>query len=137
MRDNVVTFIGRSTEPELAYGGSGVAYCRFALGLYEGKNQDGTYKDSSWVDVTVFGEQAEQVANSIEKGDRVGVIGRITQDRWENTEGQKRTKLKVLADEVLISLRWAEAKITRLGTPSVAATTEAPQANLRPSDDPF
>lgn len=133
--DNTVMFIGRATEPDLGYGGSGLAYCRFALGLYEGKNDDGSYKDSSWVDVTVFGDQAENVANSVKKGDRVGVVGRITQDRWENDAGDKRTKLKVIADEVMTSLRWAQVQVTRV------EVTEGGQGEVKVtaghSEDPF
>jgi single-strand DNA-binding protein len=136
VRDNSVTFIGRSSDAELNYGSSGTAYTRFSLGLYEGKNDDGSYKDSSWVDVVVFGEQAEQVANSIEKGDRVGVIGRITQDRWKNEEGENRTKLKVIADEVLVSLRWNEARVIR--TDATGATrADPPRVRPGPTADPF
>ncbi len=138
MRDNSVTFIGISTEPELAYGGSGTAYTRFAIGLYEGKNDDGTYKDSSWVDVVVFGEQAEQVANSIKKGDRVGVIGRLTQDRWKNEAGENRSKLKVIADEVMASMRWAEVIVSRVdATGATRSNTQTMAQANAPSDEPF
>jgi len=135
MRENTTIFIGNATEPELRFTPSGVALCKFALSLYEGKNEDGTYKDSSWVDIIVWQEMAERVAESVKKGDRIGVLGRIKQNRWENENGEKRSKLECVADEVMISLKWDNAT-SQKAPRSDGGTRPAPKA-ATPSADPF
>lgn len=138
MRDNVVTIVGRATEPELRFTPSGLAVCKFALGLYEGKNEDGTYKDNSFVDITVWREQAEQVAESVKKGDRVVVIGRMKQDKWENEDGGKRSKVHVIADEVALSLRWATGTQHNIEQSSGRSSSNAyGSGSPAPDDDPF
>lgn len=139
MRDNTTIFVGTATEPELRFTATGTAFAKFAISLYEGKNDDGTYRDSTWVDIIVWGEQAEQVAESVQKGTRVGVLGRIKQNRWETDDGQKRSKLECVADEVMVSLRWANVTVVKISQSSSGAgygggkSTPAPA----PSEDPF
>lgn len=140
MRDNSVHITGRVTEPELRYSASGKAFASFAVGLYEGKNDDGTYKDSSWVDVIAFGDMAEHVAEAFEKGDRVMVSGRLSQDRWEDKNtGAARTKLKVIADEVGVGLRFDGASPIRIDRQEDGGrrnTAPAPQA-VQSDEVPF
>lgn len=132
MRDNSVHITGRATEPELRYSGSGTPFVVFAVGLYEGKNDDGTYKDSSWVDVVAFGDMAELVAESVRKGDRVMVSGRLTQDRWEDkTDGSARTKLKVVADEVGLGVRFDAAHSEKIEVSGATRTNRAPAPKVQ------
>jgi single-strand DNA-binding protein len=63
--------------------------------------------------VNVWRGQAEHLADSLAKGDRVMVTGRLRQRSWETPEGEKRSVTEVEADEVGASLKWATAKVER------------------------
>lgn len=107
--DNTVTVTGNAgAEPELRFTQSGLAVASFSIAVYEGKD-----KDSSWYDVTCWDQLAENATESIQKGTRVTVVGRLTQDKWETDDGQKRSKVKIIADDVSISLKWATAQPQR------------------------
>jgi single-strand DNA-binding protein len=67
----------------------------------------------SFFDITCWRSLAENVAESITKGQRVIVYGRLDQRSWENQEGERRSKVEIVADEVAPSLVWATAEITR------------------------
>ena len=60
-----------------------------------------------------FGQLAEHVSESLEKGTAVIVMGRAAQRTWETKEGEKRRTVEVTADEVAPSLRWATCKVSR------------------------
>jgi single-strand DNA-binding protein len=107
--------------------------------------QDGQWRDgeTSFLKVNVWRSQAEHLADSLGKGDRVMVTGRLRQRSWETPEGGKRSVTELEADEVGASLKWATAKVERSsqrgngertqggsGRPSGAATS----TSLRPSD---
>ena len=66
----------------------------------------------SFFDVVCWREMAENAAESLSKGSRVIVTGRLEQRSWEQ-EGQKRSKVEVVADEIGPSLRWANAVVTK------------------------
>ena len=99
---NRVILMGRLTrDPELKHTGSGMAICK--LGLAVGrkyKNKDDEWiEETTFVDIDVFGRQAETSAEYLAKGREVLVEGRLRLDTWE-TDGQKRSKLVVVADRV-------------------------------------
>ena len=77
--------------------------------------QDGTWRDgeTSFFKVDVWRGQAEHLADSLSKGDRVMVTGRLRQRSWETPEGEKRSVTELEADEVGASLKWATAKVER------------------------
>ena len=77
--------------------------------------QDGQWRDgdTSFLRVNVWRGQAENLAESLGKGDRVMVTGRLRQRSWETPEGVKRSVTELEADEVGASLRWAMAKVER------------------------
>jgi single-strand DNA-binding protein len=77
--------------------------------------QDGEWRDgdTSILRVNVWRGQAEHLADSLAKGDRVMVTGRLRQRSWETPEGEKRSVTELEADEVGASLRWATAKVER------------------------
>jgi single-strand DNA-binding protein len=82
------------------------------------KQSDGSYEDvPQFFDVQIFGSLAENVAGSLDKGNRVIVSGKLTYRTWENN-GEKRTKVEVTADAVGPDLRWATASVTRTERPS-------------------
>ena len=77
MQSNTLTVVGNvGDDPELRFTNSGTALAKFSLAVYAGKD-----KDSAWFDVTVWGQLAENVAESVTKGQRVMVLGRLEQQR--------------------------------------------------------
>ena len=117
MAENHVTIVGNTTrEPELTFANSGTAITSFGLAINtRKKDAGGTWVDGDpqFYDVKAFGELAENVAESIAKGTRVMVTGRLNFSQWENQDGDKRSKVEVIADEVGPALRWATATVTR------------------------
>ena len=77
--------------------------------------QDGEWRDgdTSFLKVNVWRSQAEHLADSLAKGDRVMVTGRLRQRSWQTPEGDKRSVTEIEADEVGASLKWATAKVER------------------------
>jgi single-strand DNA-binding protein len=77
--------------------------------------QDGEWRDgdTSFLRVNVWRGQAEHLADSLGKGDRVMVTGRLRQRSWETPEGDKRSVTEIEADEVGASLKFATAKVER------------------------
>jgi single-strand DNA-binding protein len=77
--------------------------------------QDGEWRDgdASFPRVNIWRGQAEHLADSLTKGDRVMVTGRLRQRSWETPEGEKRSVTELEADEVGASLKWATAKVER------------------------
>ena len=69
--------------------------------------------DTSFFKVNVWRGQAENLTDSLSKGDRVMVTGRLRQRSWETPEGDKRSVTELEADEVGASLKWATAKVER------------------------
>jgi single-strand DNA-binding protein len=94
-------------------GGTSVA--KFGLAWNRRWQQDGEWQEEPhFFDITVFGEQADNVAESFAKGSRVIVIGRLDQNRWEDKEsGQNRSKVAVVADEVAGSAKFATLEMTK------------------------
>lgn len=116
-QDNTITITGNTTRDiDMRYTNSGLAVCDLGLALNERRrNEKGEWEDGdpTFVDVTVWGELAENCGQSVPKGTRVTVTGRVKLDTWETDEGDKRSKLKVIADDVAISLRWGIAAFTK------------------------
>jgi single-strand DNA-binding protein len=96
---NSVNLIGNLTaDPELRKSDSGsVVKLRVALQRRRGKN--GEDRGADFVDVTAFGDQAENCARYLSKGRKVGVIGRLHHSEWDSDDG-RRQRLEVIADNV-------------------------------------
>ena len=110
--DNTVTIVGNMTrDAELRYTASGVAVTEFGV-AWNSKDRDGN-ESVSFFDVTCWRELAEHVAESLGKGNRVIVYGRLDQNTWETKDGDKRSKVRVMAEDVGPSLRWAIANVER------------------------
>ncbi len=113
---NNVTLIGNLVDdPELRFTPSGVALAklRFAVNRrWKGKD-DEWQEDTSFFTGTVWREQAEAVAESLQKGTRVIVTGRLEQRSWETETGDKRSVVEIQIDEVGPSLRWATASVNK------------------------
>ena len=100
---NRVTLIGNLTrDPELRYTPSGAAVAKFGLAINERFKSGDEWKERTvFVDVTVWGKQAETCAEYLGKGRSVCVDGRLSYSAWETDDGQKRSKLEVTADRVI------------------------------------
>ncbi len=139
MADNSVTLVGNITDdPELRFTPSGAAVASFTVAVNRRyKNQGGEWEDKldGFFKCSCWREMAENVAESLGKGARVIVTGRLNQRSWEDGEGKRRSAVEVQVDEVGPSLRWATAapqKSQRSGARSggfQAAGGDAPQAD--------
>ncbi len=111
--DNTVTITGNATrEPELRFTPSGQAVCSFGLAInrrWQNRQTQEWEESTSFIDVTAWAQLAENAAESVGRGTRVTVTGRLDQRTWETQEGDKRSKVEVVADDIAISLRWATA----------------------------
>src|SRR5579871_5462024 len=114
---NTVTLVGNVTrDPELRFTQSGQPTASFGLAVNRRwqNRQTGEWEESaSFFDVVCWRELAENVGDSLRRGARVLVTGRLEQRSWETQEGDKRSKIEIQADEVGPSLRWATASITK------------------------
>jgi single-strand DNA-binding protein len=136
---NYVTFIGNLTDdPELRFTQSGAAVCTIRLA----SNRKWTSKDgqeqeeTTFINVNVWRELAENVAETFSKGDRAIAIGKLKVRSYDNKEGVTVWVTEIEADEVAPSLRWAKAQLARGNTsaqtrPQVAGSNTPPP----PSDD--
>jgi single-strand DNA-binding protein len=133
--DNQIIIVGNLTDdPELRYTPNGAAVVKFRVAVNRRyRDEAGTWKDgdTSYFTVNAWRTLAENIAESLTRGTRVIVAGRLQMRSWETQEGDKRTVVEIEADEVGPSLRWATAKIERQGRSgdwSAPATVGAPQA---------
>jgi single-strand DNA-binding protein len=114
--DNHTTIVGNLVEdPEVRFTNTGIAVTNLRVAVTQRVQQDGQWRDgdTSFFKVNVWRGQAENLAESLGKGDRVMVTGRLRQRSWETPEGEKRSVTELEADEVGASLKWATAKVER------------------------
>jgi single-strand DNA-binding protein len=112
---NSITLVGNLTrDPELRYttGGRGVA--SFGLAVNRRYQVNGEWQEqTSFFNVVAWAELGENAAATLTKGSRAIVFGRLEQRDYENREGEKRSTVEVVADDIGPSLRWAQATIQR------------------------
>jgi single-strand DNA-binding protein len=114
--DNHTSIVGNLVEdPEVRFTQSGIPVANLRVAVTQRIQQDGGWRDgeTSFFKVNVWRDQAEHLAESLGKGDRVMVTGRLRQRSWETPEGDKRSVTELEADEVGASLKWATAKVER------------------------
>ena len=117
MPDNTVTVVGNLVEdPELRFTPSGVARAHLRLAVnrrWRNRNTNEWEEEASFFSGTCWRELAENVSESLQKGSRVIVTGRLQQRSWETQEGERRSMVEISIDEIGPSLRWATASVTR------------------------
>ncbi|HEV2087471.1 MAG TPA: single-stranded DNA-binding protein [Cryptosporangiaceae bacterium] len=144
--ETVITLVGNLVDdPELRFTPSGAAVAKFRLAstprTYD--KQTGEWKDgeSLFLSCNVWRQAAENVAESLTRGMRVIVQGRLRQRSYETREGEKRTVFEVEVDEVGPSLRSATAKVnktTRSGGGSNGGFGSGSSGgSSAPADDPW
>src|SRR5215207_7763425 len=122
---NRVTLVGRLTrDPELRHLASGNAVLQLGVAVNgRRKDETGNWVDKpNFIDVKVFGNQAEMLSQHLAKGRRVGVDGRLDWSSWEAQDGSKRSKVEVVAFDIqfLDSRGDAEAQPQYVPTSDVA-----------------
>jgi single-strand DNA-binding protein len=153
--DTTITVVGNLTaDPELRFTPSGAAVANFTVAstprIYD--RQSGEWKDGEalFLRCNIWREAAENVAESLTRGARVIVTGRLKQRSFETREGEKRTVVEVEVDEIGPSLRYATAKVNKASRsggggggfgsgsrPAPAPAPAAPQASSGSGDDPW
>ncbi len=116
--DNTVTLVGNVTrDPELRYTPSGQTVATFGLAVnrrWQNRQTQEWEEQVSFFDIKSWAGLAENVAESIQRGTRVIVTGRLEQRSWETDNNEKRSKVEVVADEIAPSLRWATAQVQKI-----------------------
>src|SRR5687767_6319927 len=121
--DTTITVIGNLTDdPELRFTPSGAAVAKFRVASTPRimDRQSGEWKDGEplFLSCTVWRQAAENVAESLQRGARVIVSGRLKQRSYETREGEKRTVIELEVDEIGPSLRYATAKVQKMSRSS-------------------
>jgi single-strand DNA-binding protein len=135
MPDNSVTLVGNITrDPELRFTPAGQAVATFGMAVNRRYQKNGQWEEqTSFFNVTAWGTLGENASNSLHKGARILVSGRLEQRSWETQEGDKRSVVEVVADEIGPSLRWATVEVTknerREGGESSGGSASRPASN--------
>lgn len=113
------TIIGNLTaDPEMSVTNSGVSWARFTVASTPRRfdKQSGQYVDGEalFMRCVAWRDLAEHITESLSKGTRVVVTGRLRQNTWETDDGQKRSSIDLDVDEIGPSLRFATAKVAKL-----------------------
>ena len=147
---NTVELVGNITrDPELRFTPSGAAVANFGLAVnrrWRNQQTNEWEEQVSFFDIVCWRELAENVTESLTKGSRVMVSGRLDQRSWETQDGDKRSKVEVVADEIGPSLRWATAQVTKTerreggsggGYNAPPPAQEPPAAGYSDDEEPF
>ncbi|HWG73488.1 MAG TPA: single-stranded DNA-binding protein [Acidimicrobiales bacterium] len=112
-----MSIVGNLTrDPELRFTASGQATANFGVAVnrrWQNRQSQEWEEATSFFDVVCWAQLAENAAQSLGRGSRVVVSGRLDQRSWETPDGDKRSKVEITADEVAPSLRWATVQITK------------------------
>ena len=115
---NSVTLVGNLTrDPELRFTPSGQATASFGLAVnrrWQNRQNNEWEEATSFFNIVCWREMAENASESLQKGARVLVTGRLEQRSWETEQGEKRSVVEIVADEVGPSLRFATAEVHRV-----------------------
>ena len=117
MADNSITVVGNLTrDPEIRYTASGQAKAQLGIAVsrrWQNRQTNEWEEQTSFLNVVCWREMAENVSDSIAKGNRIMVQGRLEQRSWETEQGEKRSVVEIVADEIAPSLRWATATVNK------------------------
>lgn len=116
--DNQITITGTLVDdPELKYtpNGAAVANMRIAWNRQAKNDSTGQWEnvETGFFNVTAWRSIAENAAESLTRGMRIIVVGRLQQRSWETPDGDKRSVVEIVADEIGPSLKWATAKVEK------------------------
>jgi single-strand DNA-binding protein len=145
--ETLITVVGNLTaDPELRFTSSGAAVANFTVASTPRTfdRQSGEWKDGDalFMRCNVWRQAAENVAETLTRGMRVMVSGRLRQRSFETREGEKRTVVELEVDEVGPSLRYATAKVNKVsrsggGGGGYGGTAPTGGGGAAPVDDPW
>jgi single-strand DNA-binding protein len=152
--DTTITVVGNLTaDPELRFTPSGAAVANFTVAstprIFDRQSSEWKDGDALFLRCNIWREAAENVAESLTRGSRVIVTGRLKQRSFETREGEKRTVFEVEVDEIGPSLRYATAKVNKAsrsggggggfgsGGGSGGSRQASAPASSAPADDPW
>ncbi len=140
MNFSKVILMGNLTrDPEVRYAASGKAVATFAVAVNRRTKQGDETKDEvSFFDIVVFGKQAENCSQYLNKGDSVLIDGKLQQRRWDDKEtGAKRSKVEVLADSVTFGPKRSKTASGGTAPSGTAPSESAHEAPVDEGDIPF
>ncbi|MFB7853775.1 single-stranded DNA-binding protein [Rhodococcus qingshengii] len=135
--DTIITVIGNLTaDPELRYTPAGAAVANFTVAstprTFDRNSNEWKDGDALFMRCNIWKEAAENVAESLTRGSRVIVSGRLKQRSYETREGEKRTVVELEVDEIGPSLKYATAKVNKANR-----NGGGQQRSQQSSDDPW
>src|ERR1700742_1523850 len=138
--DTQITVVGNLVDdPELRFTPSGAAVANFRIAstprTFDRQSNEWKDGDALFLSCSVWRQAAENVAESLQKGMRVVVQGRLKQRQYETREGEKRTVIELDVDEVGPSLKYASAKVART-TRQGGGSGGYSGGGAAPADDP-
>ena len=137
---NFITFVGNLTDdPDLRFtgGGAAVATLRVASNRRYTDRSGQQQEETTFMNVNCWRDLAENASESLSKGDRVVVMGRVRVRSYENRDGQTVWTTEIEADEIAPSLRWAQAKVTKSSGSSGGSSGDAAPPPPTDEDVPF
>ena len=149
---NTITITGNLTrDPELRFTQTGQAKATLGVAVsrrWQNRQTQEWEEATSFFNVICWGELGDNASESLSKGSRVIVTGRLDKRSWETPEGEKRSVVEIVADEIGPSLRYATAQVTRTerrgpdgggggGFNSNGGGGSRPVANAAPSGDAY
>lgn len=147
MSINRVNITGNLTrDPELRATAGGTQMLAFGVAVNDRRKnpQTGAWEDvPNFVDCIVFGSRAEAVSRFISKGSKVAIEGKLRYSAWETKEGQRRSKLEVIVDEIDFMSRQGQqvtspaAEAAKVADTPVYGTPRAPEPEFYDADIPF
>lgn len=164
MTDTVITVVGNLTaDPELRFTASGAPVANFTVAstprMFDRQTNEWKDGEALFLRCSIWRDAAENVTESLTKGTRVVVQGKLKQRSYETREGERRTVVELDVDEIGPSLRYATAKVTRIprgggggnfgggggsygggnqgGGQGAPAGGGRPQQSQQPADDPW
>jgi single-strand DNA-binding protein len=150
--DTTITVVGNLTaDPELRFTPSGAAVANFTVAstprIFDRQSSEWKDGEALFLRCNIWREAAENVAESLTRGSRVIVTGRLKQRSFETREGEKRTVFEVEVDEIGPSLKYATAKVNKanrsggggggFGGGGGGGSRPAASANNAPAEDPW
>lgn len=136
---NRVMLIGRLTaKPELRYTGSNVPYSRFSIAVNRTFSNSQGERETDFFNVVVWRKQAENVCNFMNKGSLVAVEGRLQQSSYNDKDGNKRTTIDVVADNVqFLETKGQSSSQGASAEPTPYDYQDATPNNVNIENDPF
>jgi single-strand DNA-binding protein len=130
MQDNTMTLVGNLTdEPEVRFTSTGTAVANFTIAstsrVFNKEAAEWRDGDTLFLRCTVWQQSAENLADSLTKGARVMVSGRLRQRSFETRDGEKRTTAELVVEEVGVSLRYATVTVTKTSRGSASGQTSS------------